>query len=451
MFAVFNALTLVLSVTFVTYIFLIFVPYIRHKPTQEGYAGDFSWHFFIPCRDEAAVVATTITRARERFPEAHVWVIDDDSDDDTLAIAQSFERNDDHVHVVSRRRPNARIGKGAALNAAYEKLNSWLPAGADRSRVIVNVVDADGEVAENALRMVASRTVFGDPNIGAAQIAVWMKNRNDRRPLPGKGYLANQVGRFLIRMQDLEFRTAIGAMQALRARTGTVSLGGNGQFTRLSILDMVGAQYGSPWHGSLLEDYELGIHIVLAGGTTVHVYETHVSQEALPSFRRLLAQRTRWAQGNIDCIRYIPQIIRSPHVDAAGVLESCYYLLLPYLQITGITSLVLVGVSTIWKVFLDPGALTLYLSTSWATVILFFFFSIAPFAMWGPVYRRKAEPQTSPALAVGYGILYWLYIYYMLLVTPRAFYRTITKKRGWAKTRRNAEVVAKGGKVALEE
>jgi cellulose synthase/poly-beta-1,6-N-acetylglucosamine synthase-like glycosyltransferase len=451
MFAIVNALTLVLSVMFVTYVFLILVPFLRHAPVKEGSVEQFGWHFFIPCRDEAAVIEATISRARETFPEAHVWVIDDDSDDDTLSIAQSFERLDDHVHVVSRRRPDARVGKGAALNAAYRQFDEWLPADADRSRIIVNVVDADGELAENALRSVASDTVFGDPAVGAAQISVWMKNRDDPEPLPGRGYLPNLFARLLVRVQDIEFRTSIAGMQSLRARTGTVALGGNGQFTRLSILDEIDREYGDPWHGSLLEDYELGVHVLLAGAATRHVYDTHVSQEGLPSFKRLVTQRTRWAQGNIDCVRYIPKILRSPHIDAAGVLESCYYLVLPFLQLLGMIAFLLVGGATIAKAASDPAAFAEYLGQGWATLMLFAVFAIAPFALWGPVYRWRCEPQISPPVAVGYGLALWLYIYYMYLVIPRAFYRSIRGKRGWAKTRRNAEGHAKGAKIALEE
>ena len=66
-------------------------------------------------------------------------------------------------------------------------------------------------------------------------------------------------------MQDLEFRTTIAAMQMLRIRTGSVGMGGNGQFTRMSVLDDIGTQHGLPWHDALLEDYELGLRALLSG------------------------------------------------------------------------------------------------------------------------------------------------------------------------------------------
>ena len=39
----------------------------------------------VPARDEEAVIGDTISYLREHFPRAHLWVIDDDSDDRTVA------------------------------------------------------------------------------------------------------------------------------------------------------------------------------------------------------------------------------------------------------------------------------------------------------------------------------------------------------------------------------
>lgn len=450
MLGVLNGFTLLLSVCFITYVLLIVIPYLRYPKVVPGNPDDFEWHFMVPCRDEEVVIAETIERARSTFPQAHVWVIDDDSDDLTLEIANSYAAHDSHVHVVSRKRPDARLGKGAALNAAYRQMIEWMPAGTDPEKVIVTVIDADGELAANALEVVASDSVFGDRENGAAQIAVWMKNRADKNPLPGKGRLANRFASLLLRAQDIEFRTTISAMQSLRTRTGTVGLGGNGQFTRLSVLNRINAQYGEPWHGSLLEDYELGVHIMLAGSKTKHVFDTHVSQEALPSVRRLLTQRSRWAQGNMDCIRYIPEIAKSIHVSSAGVLEALYYLLLPYLQVLG--GLALVGLLgfNIAHAVTDPDALAIYVGNLWSNLILILLFAIAPFAMWGPIYRARCEPQISLWTSIGYGFMMWLYVYYMFIAVFRALYRTIFRKTGWAKTRRNAEVFVKGATTAVE-
>lgn len=451
MTSILNAFTLLLGVMFIAYVTSIIVPYLRHRPLPPGSPADFHWHLFIPCRDEAAVIDETISRARADFPDAHVWVIDDDSEDDTAALTIAQAGRDPKVHLVQRRRPDARVGKGAALNAAYRELNAWLPADADRSTVIVGVVDADGELAPNALEIVASAKVFGDPLTGAAQIAVWMKNRADRTPFPGAGRFRNAFASVLVRLQDIEFRTVIAAMQSLRSRTGTVGLGGNGQFTRLNVLDAIALNAGEPWHGALLEDYELGVHVLLAGYQVQHVYDTHVSQEALPSLRRLLTQRTRWAQGNIQCVKYLVPVFQSKHFSGVGVIETSYYLVLPFLQMLGAAAFLTLSTVGIIRASTEPTALALQVDALWAIGVLILVFSVAPFAIWGFVYKVRCEPQATWLQAAGWGAAMWLYVYYMYVCIARAFYRIARGKSGWSKTRRNAEAhTVVNGSVAVE-
>lgn len=444
-----GSISIVLSITFLAYVTFILIPYLRHKPEVPGDASEFEWHLFVPCRDEAAVIGNTIERQRERFPEAHLWVIDDDSDDDTSQIIQSYAVLDPFVHLVQRRRPDARTGKGDALNAAYGQLNEWLPDDADRGRIIIGVVDADGEMAENALSAVASDDCFGNPRVGAAQITVWMKNRDDKKPYPDKGPLANAFARYLIRMQDVEFRTVILAMQTLRTKTGTVGLGGNGQFTRLSVLDEIAEGYDAPWHGALLEDYELGLHVILAGYENRQVHSTHVAQEALPSLRRLMTQRSRWSQGNIQCVKYIKEILRSRHFDASGVLECFYYLFLPFIQIFGFAVIITLFTGQIWGAIVDPVARQLLIDNIGAILLLGLLFGITPFGIWGILYKIKCEPEANWGQAVGWGIGLWLFVPYILVSISRAMIRILLGRNGWAKTRRNAETNV-SGPVAIE-
>ncbi|WP_269928694.1 glycosyltransferase family 2 protein [Kocuria massiliensis] len=445
-----STLLLFFAIVFLTYVLMILIPFVRYPKVKQGDPKDFQFHFLIPCRDEAAVIGTTIERALGTFPNAHLWIIDDDSDDDTANIVKGYLCRSPHVHLVQRRLPNARTGKGDALNAAFAELQTWLPNGIDHRKVIVTVVDADGELASNALDVVSSPSIFGDDHVGAAQIAVWMKNRYDKTPYPSRGRLANWMGSWLVRMQDMEFRTVIAGMQSLRAATGTVGLGGNGQFTRLSVLESIAENYGEPWHGALLEDYELGLHVLLSWSQIKHVYDTHVSQEALPSLRRLLTQRTRWAQGNIQCSSYIPEIIRSPKFDAAGVVETCYYLVLPYLQMIGGATLIFLFAHQAYLLAQNPMSEIDTRTVAWM-IPLIIIFSICPFALWGPVYKLKAEPKISWVQSVFMGIGMWIYVYYMYVCIARAFIRIIRRKTGWSKTRRNADATGvQNGSVAIE-
>lgn len=450
MSAALNAFLLVLSASFVTYVSLILIPFLRHTPGSTGDPEKFAWHIFIPCRDEEAVIGKAVSVARERFPYAHVWVIDDASGDRTGEIAMEYAANDPHVHCVRRTLPEARTGKGAALNAGYDAMNRWAPPTLVREQTIVVVVDADGELSPNAFEVAASDANFLDPSVGAAQVTVWMKNRNDGASAGARKRARTWLGRTLVRLQDLEFRTVIAGMQSLRVRTGTVGLGGNGQFARLSVLDIIAKEHGSPWHGSLLEDYELGLHVVLAGFEVRHVQDTHVSQEGLPSFRRLLTQRTRWAQGNMQCVKYVSNIVRSQRIDASGVLETCYYLLLPYIQLFGMAALIAAMTIDIAQAAADPVSLQVRIDQLPSQLLLIVIFSGLPFVIWGPIYRMRCEPQLSFLHALWLGVALWIYNYYLWVVLPRAFYRLIARRSGWLKTRRNVETVPAGSPVAIE-
>ncbi|MBB5934893.1 glycosyltransferase [Streptomyces zagrosensis] len=425
--------------------------YLRQPKTVPGDPRDFDWHFFVPCRDEEAVVEATVTRLRRDFPAGHVWAIDDDSDDRTAEIVAGLAAYDGHVHLVRRQRPNARLGKGAALNAAYDQLNQFLPGGADRARIVVCVIDADGQLAPQALAHVCGPAAFGSSDIGGVQINVRMRNVDDRRPLPEHGRLRNALARLLVRLQDMEFSVSNVGMQLLRTRTGSVGLGGNGQFTRLIALDRIAEAERRPWQrGALLEDYELGLHMILGGYQITHVADTWVSQEGLPRTRRLLTQRTRWAQGNLQCVRYAPRVIASRHFCGRGVLETLYTFFQP---VAHLLTLVLCAVlcAAHGADIADDGVRDALgtITAAWPLAIALAVVSIGPFVLWGPIYRRDRAPDRSLLVALLWGLALWLYAYHLFPASARALGRMFRGRGGWAKTRRNAEVVT-AGPAALE-
>ncbi|MFF2780927.1 glycosyltransferase family 2 protein [Streptomyces sp. NPDC058052] len=306
-----------------------------------------------------------------------------------------------------------------------------------------NLPRAAGE--DPALALVSGAEAFGDPDMGGVQIGVRMRNVDDERPLPGRGRAAHAYARLLIRMQDAEFAVSNTAMQLLRRRTGSVGLGGNGQFTRLTALDRIAAAERRPWQrDALLEDYELGLHMRLAGYRVTHVHATWVSQEALPYTHRFLTQRTRWAQGNISCVRYTGRIVSSRHYRARGVLESLYTFFQP---IAHLATLLLTAVMLVALVV--GGSAAEVVLAAWPLALVLALTSIVPFVLWGPVYRREFAPDRSRISGVLWGLALWLYAYHLFVVSARGFVRLLRGRTGWAKTRRNAET-AGVGPVATE-
>jgi cellulose synthase/poly-beta-1,6-N-acetylglucosamine synthase-like glycosyltransferase len=444
-----QGLSLFAMVLFIGYVATIVVPYLRHQPDVPGDASTFDWHILIPARDEEVVIAATVTRLLRDFPTTHVWVIDDDSEDRTAQIVHGMA-TDPRVHLVQRRRPQARTGKGDALNAAYNALLRWLPSDHDPARVIVGVVDADGSLAPDVLDLVAGARVFGDPQVGGVQISVRMSNRFGRGDGTARSVLGAGFARFLVRMQDLEFVGTISAMQMLREKTGSVGLGGNGQFSRLSVLNTLTEDFDAPWHGALLEDYELGLHILLAGYQNRFVFSAEVDQEAVESLRRLIAQRTRWAQGGMQCSRmYLTPILQSRHLSTAGALEAAYFLIAPWTQLFGVLYWPSLYAVFAVKALNFPGGPVAFAQTFWFLAVVTLVTGVGPFALWGPLYRRVVDPSMSRFRSVLLGLEYAAYLTYTYPTTVRAFGRMLSGRTGWAKTRRNAEPLV-AGPVAIE-
>ncbi|MGO1292198.1 MAG: glycosyltransferase [Brevibacterium linens] len=420
------------------YVSLLLIAYVRQKAVDPGDPTDFTWHFLIPCRDEESVIAETVSAARTSFPTAHIWVIDDASEDSTAAIVTDIMDVDDRTHLISRVLPEARTGKGKALNAAYLSVSEYVGADpADRARAVIGVLDADGFLSDNALAVLSGPAGFGDDTLGAAQLEVWMKNRGDKQPRPGRGRYLNLLGRFLIRMQDIEFRTSNSAMQQLRVTTGTVGMGGNGQFTRLTVLDALTDDHGEPWGNKLSEDYELGLNILTRGFRNGYFPQAHVSQEALPYFRRLLTQRTRWGQGIMECASNLPALRKSRVLKFPGFVEIHYFMSQPWLMMLNLLLIPIVTAVAIAQGFFG------FVSdaATWIIVLTGLVFVVLPYALWGPLYRRWGPEPIGRASSVLLGLGYLVYVYFTYFYYPRAIARMVTGRNSWAKTKRNADDV----------
>jgi 1,2-diacylglycerol 3-beta-glucosyltransferase len=433
-----QALALIMSSAFVCYVAIIIFPFVRHRAAPPGNGAAFRWHILVPALNEELVIGDTVDYLRTTFPAAHVWLIDDASDDATGVIGRTMAWTDPRVHLVSRHLPAARTGKGDALNAAYTALNDWLPAGADRSSIIIGVVDADGRPAANCMDVCAGAKLFGDAQVGSVQVLVRMMNRGDARPFPDRSRLENALGHLLVRMQDLEFRVAISAIQETRMLTRTVGLGGNGQFSRLSALDTVSEGAG-PWRGALLEDYELSLHLILAGHRNEYTRDTWVDQEALPSLRKLVRQRTRWGQGTMQCGRYLGRLWSSPHVSTIGALEATYYLFQPWMQIVGTIIYPIPAAVFAANYLAGPAQMQAWaISGGWMLVVLYCAFGLGPFVFMGPLYLWRCEPQLGFVRSLVLGVAYSAYILIFYITSWRALARILRHRCEWTKTPRNA-------------
>ncbi len=397
------------------------------QESDRGEADDASHdglYFLIPCLNEEVVIGETVSRLLA-IAGSTVIVIDDGSGDRTAERAREaavVAGRPDRLQVVSRRGIESQRGKGAALNAAFPVLirDAGL-RGLDPSEVIVAVMDADGHLSTGAVH--AALEQFDDADIGGVQLIVRIR---DRRKL-------------IAQFQDIEFWLISALSQLARSMSGTVSLGGNGQFTRLTALQGL---EGDPWSESLTEDLDLGLRLVARGWRITTTTRGYVDQQGVHTYRRLLRQRTRWYQGHMGSMRRLPELWRSNKVNEVAVLEVTSYLLVPWLIVLPWSIL---QQWIIYQLLVGSGhgifATGLH-GLPWRVTygLVWYVLSFAPNLLIGFVYARRTRAVSlRRAFVLGHLMIAWNYIGY--IAVWRALSRMLRGISNWDKTDRTDELI----------
>jgi cellulose synthase/poly-beta-1,6-N-acetylglucosamine synthase-like glycosyltransferase len=381
---------------------------------------DLFFIFTIPCLNEDLVIGRTL-EALLALPQENfaILVVDDGSQDGTGDVVRGFDP--ERVWLLERRPPDARKGKGDALNGAYRfLLESGVLGGRDPRSVIVSVFDADGRIDGSALTTV-SRYFAGD-DVGAVQIGVDMRNAQTN---------------VLARLQDVEFTVFTEIFQKARQRLGSVGLGGNGQFVRLAALQSLGAR---PWSHCLTEDLDLGIRLLLAGWRNRYCPEAAVNQQAVTSLRAWLRQRARWFQGHLQCWRLIPTILRS-RLGARTASDLIWYLTLPVgvvlaplVVLPVLAGIVLLLVTAPWDFLAVMG------QRNGLVAGLLYGLMVAPAYFYAWVYWRSGKASVARSLPLAHVFEFYAYLWFV--AGWLALSRIARRKGGWAKTARVVEGAA---------
>lgn len=386
----------------------------RRSMTFPATAAEKAVVFVVPCLNEERVIAASLDRLVEMdYPRMQILVIDDGSDDGTAAIVRAHP--DPRISLLQRRLPTARQGKGEALNAAIRHIRSGaLGTGTDPSDLVVCVVDADGRMEPQALGEVMP--LFADPRLGAVQIGVRINNRHQN---------------LLARMQDIEFVLYTEVFQRGRRHLGSVGLGGNGQFVRLSALNSLGPE---PWSRSLSEDLDLGVRLLIRGWNIEFCSTSAVHQQGLVDARRWVKQRTRWFQGHLQSWTLVPWVLRD--LSGARRVDLLYHLTSPYLLLL---ASFLSAAFVLWIVSIGIGVFTGSLGFSWWWVSAYAV-AFGPALMFGAVYWRHERghgfgPLTALVVLhvyVGYAVLWYV-------AGWKAAFRCLAGRNSWAKTDRTTD------------
>jgi 1,2-diacylglycerol 3-beta-glucosyltransferase len=373
----------------------------------------------VPCRDEEEVIGATISAVLGQDPSASIVVIDDGSTDATAAIvAQAMETANGRVRLVRRVLPNARKGKGPALNAGFQEvLDAVRARELDPKNVVICVMDADGRLSEGAIPAVLP--AFEDRAVGGVQLPVSIRNQNT----------------LVEKMVHFEFWGYSAISQFGRNVSRTVSLGGNGQFTRLEALLELGEQ---PWSTSLTEDLDLSVSLAIRGWEMRMVPGASVNQQAVSTVTKYVKQRARWFQGHMTTSLRIPEVWRSKKISNAAMLELVTYLVLPFALVLPWSIL---GQIAIFD-FVRWLSLPSFRSAGGGVRIGLFAFayvmSFLPNLVLGYLYYRRDE-KVSVLRALGMAHMMLLFNYLSYIAAWMAFIRLLRGKNTWDKTTRTSE------------
>lgn len=387
-------------------------PFIRRRPRHAVVPDGPEIVFLLPCLNEAAVIGASVRRLLDiGAPRTHIMVIDDGSDDGTAAVVEAI--GDPRAEVLRRVLPDARRGKGEALNHALTVVEQRF-SHLQPDDLVIGVVDADGRLDPTAVA--DARLAFSDPYVGAVQMGVRINNRFDS---------------LLARMQDMEFVVFTEVFQRGRRHLGSVGMGGNAQFVRKSALDVLGPR---PWSHSLTEDFDLGVRLNGTRWTNEFCSTSAVHQEGVTNLRRYLRQRTRWFQGNLQSLGLMAHVLRTQR--GRGRADTLYQILTPYLLLSASLLTVSFTIAVVAAVIAQLQGADL----SWWWLAVAYLLAWGPSLAYGAVYWRIERREGLGLLRnLAYSHLFVLYGMLAYISGWRAVGRAVTGRTGWAKTAREAE------------
>ena len=418
-----TTLLTLLAIMIIIYYWGIFL-LSRKPPKLKGvFNPDLAFVIIIPALNEEMVLGKTLDHLLS-LPQDNltVLVVNDNSDDRTLEIANSFR--DKRLRVINHPEAEAQQGKGRVLNFAFKYLMaSDLVREKGADNVIYGVLDADGRVQSNILEAV--NPYFSKPDVGAVQTGVRINNANTN---------------ILTKWQNFEFLAFARLAQKAREHLGSVGLGGNGQFVRLSALASRG---DDPWTDCLTEDLDLGINLMLAGWENHYCSDTFISQQGVPEMRPLIKQRTRWFQGHMTCWRHIPALA-SLDGPLSARIDTIYYLLAPLMVFIFLPSSLLFVFWTIFFILSGASSVIVDPVEFFPTAIVWYIFSFGavPTVVW-TFWREEKEMSGVKAFIYAHVFAFFYVVWFVAGV--KAIYRLARGEGSWVKTARSDETAA--GKV----
>jgi cellulose synthase/poly-beta-1,6-N-acetylglucosamine synthase-like glycosyltransferase/peptidoglycan/xylan/chitin deacetylase (PgdA/CDA1 family) len=325
------------------------------------------------------------------YRDLEVIVVDDGSQDRTLAVLQEAFAGEPHVRILTQ--PNA--GKAAALNRGI----------AEASNEIVVALDADTMFRTGTIAKLARH--FADPQVGAVSGNARVGNRN----------------RWITRFQSIEYiygfnldRRALDVLNAI-----TVVPGAAGAWRRSLILKAGGFS-----QHTLAEDTDLTLAIRRMGYRIRYDEEAVAYTEAPENTRGLARQRFRWAFGTLQSVWKHRDATFNPRYGSLG------FVALPSIWLFQVLLSAL-------SPFAELAMLIALLSGNWEIVLLYYgaFFLLELFTGF-VAYALERENPRDLALLFFQRLYYRQLMQYVL--AKSVLYALRGRLVGWGKLERTASV-----------
>jgi cellulose synthase/poly-beta-1,6-N-acetylglucosamine synthase-like glycosyltransferase len=213
---------------------------------------------------------------------------------------------------------------------------------------------------------------------------------------------------------------------------GSVGLGGNGQFTRLTALRSLRRD---PWTDCLTEDLDLGLHLRRLGWEIRFCRTTFVTQQGVRTVRAWLRQRTRWAQGHYQCWDHIPKLLTTGRVPLVARFDLTLYLLfVTFVMFVAANLAVAIGGAAGWLTITNN--FLSFIPAGPPRNLTMEFIGLSPVAMLLTRYQQNSPHRLRWWELPAYGAAFGLYVYMWTIASLLAWTRLMAGKVGWSKTHR---------------
>lgn len=256
----------------------------------------------VAAKDEEAVIGNIVkVLCSQDYPmeRYEVWIIDDNSSDQTSVLLEKLAQEYDQLNVL-RRDSGASGGKSGALNQVLPLTHGEILA----------VFDADAQVSSDLLRRVLP--LFQKRAVGAVQVRKVIANPQENFWTQG------QVAEMALDAYVQQQRIAFGGIGELR---------GNGQFVRRTALERCGG-----WNEeTITDDLDLTFRLHLDRWDIEILTCAAVEEEGVTRVNALWHQRNRWAEGGYQ--RYLDywRLIASNRMGTRKTFDLFIFLLIQYI------------------------------------------------------------------------------------------------------------------------